>query len=187
MKNLIMAVMVLVSGSVYGQGTGAFGSDCPTLAQQQAQYNASLNQTKANGIVVRDTASQQLQCYYQQLATYYQQLYKTLQQDAKTVQQLAKDKQQLDKDAQQVAADAAQKAKALELAAREAKLADCEEECHDMYTFCYELKLIIEKTGCTEHEVSEHVKLHINHSGQADGTNPGSTTQNNGGILNPSN
>lgn len=185
MKTTLMTVMLMLAlvSVNYGQGTGAFGADCPTIEQQQAAYN----QSKASAIVVRDTASQQLQCYYQQLATYYQQLHKTNQQVAKDAQQIAKDQQQIGKDAQQVAADAAQKAKELELAAREAKLKDCEEECNLMYVFCYELKLIIEKPDCQDKQVSDHVKLHINHSGLHDNTNPGTATPDNGGILNPSN
>lgn len=183
MKTYLMAVMVLLTASVYGQGTGAFATDCPTIEQQQAAYNLS----KAAGIVVRDTYTQQLQCHYQQLGTYYQQLHKTNQQIAKDIQQIAKDKQQIAKDAQQVATDAAQKAKALELAAREALIKNNEEECQDMYTFCCELKLICEKVDHTDKEISDHVKSKINHSGLHDGSNPGSSTQDNGGILNPHN
>lgn len=182
MKTYIMAVMVLLTASVYGQGTGAFATDCPTIEQQQAAYNLS----KAAGIVVRDTYTQQLQCHYQQLGTYFQQLHKTNQQIAKDIQQIAKDKQQIAKDAQQVATDAAQKAKALELAAREAIVKNNEEECNDMYVFCNELKVIIEKPDCADKEVSDHVKSKINHSGGGDSTNPGGGGNENG-FFNPHN
>lgn len=193
MKQYIMIVMamLLAVSMNYGQtGAGAFGADCATIEQQQAQYN----QSKANQIVVTNTYTQQLACHYQQLATYYQQLHKTNQQIAKDkqqvdkdIQQIAKDKQQVEKDAAQRACDSSLNTKKLELDAREALLKAKEEDCNLMYVFCHELKLIIENPDCDDKKLADHVKNNINHSGQADGTNPGNTTNNNGGILNPHN
>lgn len=180
LTTLVMAILLTVSVS-HGQ-TGAFASDCPTIEQQQAAYN----QSKANGIVVINTSTQQIQCYYQQLATYWNQLHKTKQQADKDAQQIAKDQQQIGKDKQQVERDAYLGKWQLELTAREAIIKENEEECTDIRVFCNELKLIIEKPG-TDKELSDHCKLRVNHSGQADGTNPGGTTQDNGGILNPHN
>lgn len=180
LTTLVMALLFAVTVS-YGQ-TGAFASDCPTMEQQQAAYN----QQKANGIIVINTSTQQLQCYYQQLATYWNQLHKTKQQADKEAQQIAKDTQQIGKDKQQVERDAYLGKWQLELTAREAILKECEEEHQDIKVFCNELKLIIEKTG-TDKELSDHCKLRINHSGLHDDSNPGSSTQDNGGILNPSN
>lgn len=91
---------------------------CLTMEQSQAQYN----QQKANAIVVNNTASQQLQCYYQQLATYYQQKDKDNQQIAKDIQQIAKDKQQIDQ-------DAALKAREATCVAREKTCAEKEAQC----------------------------------------------------------
>lgn len=185
---MIVLVMLMLVSVNYGQG--AFGNDCPTIEEQQAAYN----QSKANGIVVINASTQQLQCHYQQLARYYQQLHKDNQQKAKDIQQIAKDQQQIDKDKQQVSIgvqqgikDTQQAQKDLELKAREARIKECEEECNDMYNFCHELKLIIENPDCNDKKLADHCKLKINHSGQADGTNPGGTTNNNGGILNPHN
>lgn len=185
MTALVMLMLVSVH---YGQG--AFATNCPTIEEQQAAYNQSL----ANGIVVRDTHTQQLQCHYQQLATYWNQVHKTKQQDDKTVQQIAKDQQQIAKDKQQLERDAyliawetRLKTWEIELKAREAQIKECEEECRDMYNFCNELKIIIEGPDLNDKKLADHCKLKINHSGQADGTNPGGTTNNNGGILNPSN
>lgn len=109
--SLLMSVLALV---VHGQAMTA----CLTMEQSQAQYN----QQQAAKIRVVDTASQQMQCYYNQLATYYQQLDKDNQQKAKDAQQLAKD-------AQQVACGATQAAKDAALAAREKAVADREVAC----------------------------------------------------------
>lgn len=100
MKTLVTS-LVIVIGLCINASAQVFGTNCPTLEQQQAAYNRS----KANAIVVRDTASQQLQCYYAQLATYYQQLDKDNQQKAKDAQQVAKDAQQVAKDLQQIQTD----------------------------------------------------------------------------------
>lgn len=183
MKTTLMTALVMLALVSVNYGQGAFASDCPTIEQQQAAYN----QHKANGIAVRDTYTQQLQCHYQQLATYYQQLHKDIQQKAKDAQQIAKDQQQVAKEAQLIAWETRIKTWDIELKAREAQIKECEEECKDMYNFCNELKIIIENPDCNDKKLADHCKLKINHSGQADGTNPGGTTNNNGGILNPNN
>ncbi len=173
-KTLITAVLALVMVTVnYGQ-TGAFATNCPTMEQQQAAYN----QSKANGIVVRDTYTQQLQCYYQQLATYWQQKDKDNQQKAKDIQQIAKDKQQIEKEIQLIAWET-------DLKAREATLVACNVEVYNLKLLIEQLKLLLVNDDC-ECEVTQRIRDHINHSGGADGTNPGGGG-NDDGYLNPHN
>lgn len=145
----------------------------PCLTMEQT--NAKHNQDKANAIVVRDTASQQLQCYYQQLATYWQQKHKDNQQIAKDIQQLAKDKQQLEKDAQQVAADKV-------LAERAACLNTTGYAYDELVAF---IEVILPYIPDTNPVKADLKKIHTNRSGHADGTNPGGQTQNIRGFDNP--
>lgn len=167
-------MMALLFVATVNAQTGGFGTNCPTIEEQQAAYN----QSKANSIVVINTSTQQLQCHYQQLARYYQQLHKDNQQKAKDIQQIAKDKQQIEKEAQLIAWEN-------DLKAREAALVACNTELYNLKLLVEQLKLIINEDDC-DCEVSQRIREHINHSGQHDGTNPGGTTNDNGGILNPS-
>lgn len=173
MKTNIMLVM-FVSVVVFSVGAEAqVMTPCLTMEQTNAKHN----QDKANAIAVRDTSSQQLQCYYQQLATYWQQRHKDNQQIAKDIQQAAKDKQQKDKDAQQVATDAV-------LAERAACL-----NTHTTNTGYDEVVAFIEVILPYIPETCEIKtdlkKIHTNRSGHADGTNPGGQTQNIRGFDNP--
>lgn len=151
MKKLLSMLSVLaLSMSVYGQG---FGTDCPTLEQQQAAYNRS----KAASITVVNTSTQQLQCYYQQLATYWQQL-------DKSNQQLAKDKQQIEKDIQQIATDK-------QLAEKIRCLNTCGTKYDELTAF---INVILPKLGECNLVLKEDLKkIHTNRSGGGDGTNPG--------------
>lgn len=175
MKTYIMAVMTLLFAVTVNAQTGAFATNCPTIEQQQAEYNKN----KALAITVRDTYTQQLQCHYWQLGTYYQQLDKDNQQKAKDIQQIAKDKQQIEKEAQLIAWE-------MDLKAREASLVGCGTELYNLRLLVEQLKLIINEDDC-DCEVSQRIRDHINHSGLSDGSNPGGSDQDNGGILNPSN
>ena len=132
---------------------------CLTMEQTNAQ-NA---QYKANCIVVRDTASQQMQCYWQQLATYWQQLHKDNQQKAKDLQQIAKDKQQMEKDKQQIETDLvlAERAEALNLGGT----------YDELLAF---IEVIFPYLGtCDENLKKELTRIHTNRSGGGDGSNPG--------------
>lgn len=161
MKKLLSMLSVLaLTMSVYGQG---FGTDCPTLEQQQAAYNRS----KAASITVVNTQTQQLQCYYQQLATYYQQLDKDNQQKAKDAQQIAKDIQQINTDKQ--------------LAERTKCLNTCGTKYDELTAF---INVILPKLGECNLVLKEDLKkIHTNRSGGGDLTNPGS----HGNILGFSN
>lgn len=158
-KTVLMIVMfvLVLAGSLQAQ---VFGTTCSTLEQQQAAYN----RTKASQIVVRDTASQQLQCYYQQLATYYQQLDKDNQQKAKDAQQIAKDAQQVGKDLQQIQTD--------KILCEKLKLLDDPLDNYDeLDTF---IQIILPMIGnCSPVLKDECQKIHNNRSGGGDGTNPG--------------
>ena len=172
MKTYLNAILALLFVATVNAQTGGFGTNCPTLEQQQAAYNQNL----ANGIKVIDTRTQQLQCYYQQLARYYQQLDKDNQQKAKDIQQIAKDKQQIEKEAQLIAWEN-------DLLARDAVLKACQAECANLKLLIEQLKLMLEGD---DSECAEKVKEHINRSGGADGTNPGGGG-NDSGYLNPHN
>lgn len=174
MKTALTLVMALLFAVTVNGQTGAFASDCPTIEQQQAEYNKN----KAIAIVVRDTYTQQLQCHYWQLGTYYQQLDKDNQQKAKDIQQIAKDKQQIAKEAQLIAWEN-------DLKAREAALVACNAEVYNLKLLIEQLKLIINEDDC-ECEVSQRIRDHINRSGGGDGTNPGGGG-NDDGYLNPHN
>lgn len=156
-----------------------FGADAqvmvPCLTMEQT--NAKHNQDKANATVVRDTASQQLQCYYQQLATYWQQKHKDNQQIAKDIQQAEKDKQQLAKDAQQVEADRI-------LAERAACLNPCNVGTgyDEVLAFIEVILPYIPETCMIKPDLK---RIKTNRSGQADGTNPGGQTHNIRGFDNP--
>lgn len=171
MKTLVLSLVavLIIAGNVSAQ---VFGTNCPTLEQQQAAYNRS----KAAQIVVRDTASQQLQCYYQQLATYYQQLDKDNQQKAKDLQQIAKDKQQVAKDLQQIETD--------RLLCEKLQIINDPTQCFDELDefLCTIIPLIPD--SCKEVK-DEFKRIHTNRSGQADGTNPGGQTHNINGFDNP--
>lgn len=168
MKTKLMLVLMMVfTLSAYAQ----VNVPCLTMEQTNAQ-NA---QYKANAIVVRDTASQQLQCHYQQLATYWQQLHKDNQQKAKDIQQIAKDKQQIAKDIQQIEADyiLAERAAALNLGGT----------YDELLAF---IEIIFPYLGsCDESLKKELTRIHTNRSGQNDGTNPGGQTGNINGFDNP--
>lgn len=169
-----MTVMALLFAVTVNYGQGAFASDCPTIEQQQAAYN----QSKANGIVVINTSTQQLQCHYQQLARYYQQLHKDNQQKAKDIQQIGKDKQQIEKEAQLVAWES-------DLKARELVFSGCGTELYNLKLLIEQLKLIINEDDC-ECEVSRKIRDHINRSGGGDSSNPGGGGNDNG-FDNPNN
>lgn len=163
-----LVLLMIVSQSVFGQVMN--GANCPTMEMQQANYN----QKMASGIVVVNTASQQLQCYYQQLATYWQQLDKTNQQLAKDRQQVEKDKQQVSKDLQQIQTDRilAEKMKALN---------ECGCDYDEVVKFIEVIVPLLPECSIKE----EIKKVHTNRSGHADGTSPGGQTQNLNGFLNP--
>lgn len=155
---LVMLMMVMFAGVSFGQ---VFGTNCPTLEEQQAAYNRKL----AAGIVVVNTSSQQLQCHYNQLATYWQQRDTANQQAAKDLQQKNKDLQQIQKDEQQKATD-----KALTL--RMVELENIDSEGYD------EVKLFIEAVlpllGSCDAQLKEELnRIHTNRSGGGDLTNPG--------------
>lgn len=173
MKTTLTTLMALLFAVTINYGQ-VFAANCPTIEEQQAAYN----QQKANGIVVRDTYTQQLQCHYQQLARYYQQLHKDNQQKAKDIQQIAKDKQQIEKEAQLIAWE-------MNLKARESSLVDCNAELYNLKLLVEQLKLIINEDEC-ECEVSRRIRDHINRSGGGDGTNPGGGG-NEDGFDNPNN
>lgn len=147
-------------------------SPCLTMEQTQAQYN----QWKANGIVAKDTYTQQLQCHYQQLAVYWNQVHKDKQQAQKTEQQLQKDIQQRQKDEQQIAADAV-------LAERLAALQIPTQKYDELVAFI-EVLLPLLGTHCIDVS-KELVRIHRNRSGHADGTSPGGQTHNINGFENP--
>lgn len=160
---LVMLMMVMFAGVSFGQ---VFGTNCPTLEEQQAAYNRKL----AAGIVVVNTSSQQLQCHYNQLATYWQQLHTSNQQKAKDEQQKNKDIQQVQKDQQQLASDKA-------LAIREAELLDPSYGYDELNLF---IEAILPLLGsCDENLKTELNRIHTNRSGGGDLTNPGG-----GGNLN---
>lgn len=166
MKMTLIAAIMFIGGLVQGQVM----VPCLTMEQTNAQYN----QQKANSIVVVNTSSQQLQCYYQQLATYWNQVHKDNQQKAKDIQQIAKDAQQVAKDLQQIQTDRilAEKLKALN-------------ECGCDYDEVVKLIEVIIPL-LPECPVKEELKkVHTNRSGHADGTNPGGQTSNLNGFLNP--
>lgn len=145
------------------------------------QIAATNYRKQASAIVVRDTASQQLQTYYAQLATYYQQLDKDNQQKSKDIQQAAKDQQQIGKDAQQWECDKV-------LHAREAALNVEGENYDEVKAFIDCLIPILDQCGSNEKVLSLKVevkRIHTNRSGQADGTNPGGQTHNINGFDNP--
>lgn len=164
MKKILLTVSI-ASLSIFGWAY----EPCPTLEQQQAAYNRS----KAAAIVVVNTSTQQLQCHYNQLATYYQQLDKDNQQKAKDIQQIAKDAQQIAYDKQLIE-------RALALDQRDAE----HEEC-DVQHFVDIIPSIDDGT-CTRERLIEEIRRHINHSGGADGTNPGGGGNENG-YENPHN
>lgn len=169
LTTLVMAILLTVSVNAQ-----VFDPNCPTIEQQQQAYN----QQRANGIVVRDTASHQLQTYYQQLATYWQQRHTIIQQTAKDLQQRQKDQQQIQKEAQLIAWEN-------DLKSREAVLAGCGTELYNLKLLIEQLKLIINEDDCTC-EVSQRIRDHINRSGGGDGTNPGGGG-NDDGFDNPNN
>lgn len=160
MKQKIMLIVLMVFGLMQS-GYSQVLTACLTMEQSQAKYN----QDKANAIVVRDTASQQLQCHHQQLATYWNQVHKDNQQKAKDAQQIAKDIQQFQKDEQQKASD-----KGLTL--RLVELQNLSSPGYD------EVKLFIEAVlpllgSCDELLKLDLKRVHTNRSGGGDLTNPG--------------
>lgn len=98
---MIVAVLAFLTTSAFA----GFATDCPTLEQQQASYDAR-NASKSTGT----TSIQQA---------------KDAQQQAKDAQQAAKDKQQADTDAWQIACDKRLKDFERTLVEREAKLKEC--------------------------------------------------------------
>lgn len=174
MKTTLTAVIALLFAVTVQAQTGAFATNCPTIEQQQAEYNKN----KALAITVRDTYTQQLQCHYWQLGTYYQQLDKDNQQKAKDIQQIAKDKQQIEKEAQLIAWE-------MDLKARESMLVNCHTELENLRLLIVQLKLIINEEEC-ECEGSRKIREHLNRSGGGDSTNPGGGG-NEDGYNNPNN
>lgn len=174
MKTTLTTLMALLFAVTINYGQGAFATNCPTIEQQQAEYNKQ----KACAIVVRDTYTQQLQCHYWQLGTYYQQLDKDNQQKAKDIQQIAKDKQQIEKEAQLIAWEA-------NLKSRETALVGCGTELYNLRLLVEELRLIVNEDDC-DCEASRRIRDHINRSGGGDGTNPGGGGNDNG-FDNPNN
>lgn len=156
---LALSLTLTLAGSVSAQAVAA----CQTMEQAQAAYNKS----KATGIVVRDTYTQQLQTHYWQLGTYYQQLDKDNQQKAKDIQQINKDIQQIAKDKQ--------------LIEWEAALGVCDEL--DRFL---EVLIPFMDSHSSQHVKQELIRIHTNRSGHMDGTNPGGQTHNINGFDNPS-
>lgn len=169
MKMTLIAAIMFISGVVNAQVM----TPCLTMEQTQAQYN----QSKANATVVRDTASQQLQCYYQQLATYWQQRDTENQQAQKDIQQKNKDIQQKEKDEQQKACDKA-------LTCREVELQNlCSPGYDEVKAF---IEALLPLLGNCDTSIKEELKrIHTNRSGHMDGTNPGGQTHNIRGFDNP--
>lgn len=166
---LVILMTVLFAGVSFGQ---VFGTNCPTMEEQQAAYNRKL----AAGIVVVNTSSQQLQCHYNQLATYWQQLHKDNQQRAKDAQQIAKDIQQAAKDKQQIETDAvlAEKIEALNASGT---------SYDELLAF---IEVLLPKLGTCDADLKlELNRIHTNRSGHADGTSPGGQTHNINGFDNP--
>lgn len=166
----LSALMVfLFAQTVFGQ---VFGTNCPTLEEQQAAYNRSL----ASKVIVTNTASQQLQCHYNQLATYFQQLHTSKQQAAKDLQQKNKDIQQASKDTQQLETDAI-------LAEKIASLNIANSHYDELVAF---IEVLIPLLGsCDPALKADLTRVHTNRSGHADGTSPGGQTSNLNGFLNP--
>lgn len=174
------------------------------------QLAATNNQKLAASIVVTNTATQQLQTYYQQLATYYQQLDKTNQQLAKDAQQIAKDIQQVAKDQELTAREAAVKIKEdactptpdINPWKPDGMGGWFKDQCGEHWTcntagaiFIDEIPLdecLKMKGECAYLSEETYLwrkkdyKEHINHSGGADGTNPGGGGNDNG-YFNPNN
>lgn len=164
MNKLLLSLTLALVTSVNAQ---VFGTDCPTIEQQQEAYNKK----KAQAIAVKDTYTQQLQCHYWQLGVYFQQLDKTNQQKAKDEQQAQKDIQQAQKDAQQVARDAQLNAWVID---------------DELTRFLDVVIPLMENMSC--HDIKEEfLRIHTNRSGHADGTNPGGQTHNINGFDNPHN
>lgn len=159
MKTTLLTLVLFIMLSLRADAQ-VFGTNCPTMEQQQAAYNQKI----ASSITVTNTYSQQLQTYYQQLATYWQQKHKDNQQIAKDAQQKAKDAQQLAKDAQQAATDQA-------LADRLAAMQVPAGEYDEVLSF---IEAIFPLLGSCDVELKkELVRIHTNRSGGGDATNPG--------------
>lgn len=176
------------------------------------QLQATANQKLAASVQVTNTATQQLQTYYQQLATYYQQLDKDNQQKAKDAQQIAKDIQQIGKDQELASREAAVAAKEAACAQPSPEINPWKDDGHGGWykDQCGErwtcntagamfiddipleecLKIKGECAYVSEENYmaykKEYKDKHLNHSGGADGTNPGGGGNYNG-YLNPNN